>query len=317
MNRFRLTLGRGRLASTYLFVGPGGVGKRAFALGLAQALLCQRNDPAFLSPCVECEACLLVQAGNHPDVIEVAKRPDKSQLLLEQFVGPKENRHNEGLCHDLSLRPSLGTRRIAIIDDADTFSSEVANALLKTLEEPPPRSLLVLIGTSLAKQLPTIRSRAQVVQFAPLVEDLIVQLLLERKWVDDVSTARQVACGSGGSLDKARALLLPNLWESYEAVVNGLSRPVVDSVTMADRVHRFVQEAGKEAAPRRQATLALLGLLIDHLRRQVAEHADTSQADVWLDWIERSLDAEHQVTRNVNLQNVLQCWADDLARLRG
>lgn len=314
--RFRRILRRDRLASTYLFVGPGGVGKRTFALELAKALLCQRNEPAMLAPCGECESCRLASAGNHPDILEVAQRPDRSQLILEQFVGPKENRHHEGLCHDLALRPSIGTRRIAIIDDADSFSTEVANALLKTLEEPPPRSLLILIGTSLAKQLPTIRSRAQVVPFARLEEEVIARWLLEWQWVDSEESALRIARVSGGSLDKVRTLLIPSLWDAHEAVINALARPVVDSVTMAEQMHRFTQEAGKEAGPKRQAALALLGLVVGHLRLRLAEQPEAPEAAVWLDSIERSLEAEHQIVRNVNLQNVLQCWADDLARLR-
>ena len=66
---------------------------------------------------------------------------------------------HEGLCHDIALRPFMGGYKVALIDDADYLNAEGANCLLKTLEEPPPRSVLILIGTSPAKQLPTIRSR--------------------------------------------------------------------------------------------------------------------------------------------------------------
>ncbi len=67
----------------------------------------------------------------------------------------------EGLCHDIALKPFMGGRKVAIIDDADDLNEEGANCLLKTLEEPPPHSVLILIGTSAERQLPTIRSRAR------------------------------------------------------------------------------------------------------------------------------------------------------------
>src|SRR5690606_13925595 len=77
VERFRLTLEAGRLASTYLFVGPSGIGKRSFALKLAQALLCQRTPDERLEPCGACESCRLLLAGNHPDVIAVGKPAGK------------------------------------------------------------------------------------------------------------------------------------------------------------------------------------------------------------------------------------------------
>ena len=156
---FRATLHRGRLASTYLFVGPAGIGKRRFALALAKALLCQNADDLALEPCGRCESCRLFDAGSHPDLDLVGLPKDKSTLPLELFIGDKEHRNQDGLCHRIALRPFLGGRKVAIIDDADRFSQESANCLLKTLEEPPPRSLVILIGTSPSKQLPTIRSR--------------------------------------------------------------------------------------------------------------------------------------------------------------
>ena len=84
----------------------------------------------------------------------------------------------EGLCYDIALKPYSGRRKVAIIDDADYLNKEGANCLLKTLEEPPPKSLLILIGTSEQRQLPTIRSRCQIVRFQPLPEQDVAELLL-------------------------------------------------------------------------------------------------------------------------------------------
>src|SRR5689334_24222822 len=86
-DRFRRTLASGRLASTYLFVGPPGVGKRRFAMELAYSLLCTESDETALEPCGKCESCKAVAFGNHPDLDVVGLRPEKAELAISQFVG--------------------------------------------------------------------------------------------------------------------------------------------------------------------------------------------------------------------------------------
>src|SRR5436190_10788235 len=148
VERFRRSLARGRLASTFLFVGPAGVGKRALAEKLAQALLCSAAPAQQMAPCGHCDSCVQVAAHTHPDLYLVEKPADKSTIPLELLIGDDEHRMREGLCHAISLKPFMGGRKVAIIDDADYLSEEAASCLLKTLEEPPPRSVLILIGTS-------------------------------------------------------------------------------------------------------------------------------------------------------------------------
>ena len=148
VEEFRRAIGRGRLASSFLFAGPGGIGKRTFALKLAQALLCQTRPEAALDPCGACASCLQAAAGTHPDVLMVSKPEGKSEIPVQLFIGPKEHRRQEGLLHEIYLKPRMGGRRIAVIDDADYLNEEGANALLKTIEEPPPRSLLSLAARS-------------------------------------------------------------------------------------------------------------------------------------------------------------------------
>src|SRR6185437_3301455 len=92
VDRFRAMLSRGRLAHTFLFVGPAGVGKRSFALRLAAALLCPNRPVEALDPCGICASCLQVAAGTHPDLLQVRKPADKSFIPLELFIGPKEKR---------------------------------------------------------------------------------------------------------------------------------------------------------------------------------------------------------------------------------
>ena len=138
VEQFRRSLAADRLGSTFLFVGPEGIGKRSFAIKLAQSLLCEAEQE--LDPCGSCTACTQVSAGTHPDVDFVAKPADKSTIPLELLIGNKDHRMREGLCARIAMKSACGGRKIAIIDDADYLSQECANCLLKTLEEPPPGS---------------------------------------------------------------------------------------------------------------------------------------------------------------------------------
>ncbi len=122
VERFRQTLAAGRLASTYLFVGPPGVGKRRLALELAHALLCTEAPETTLAPCGHCESCRMFAAGNHPDLQVEGLPEDKATLPIELFIGDREHRNQVGLCHQLSMKPFFGRRRVAIVDDADHFS---------------------------------------------------------------------------------------------------------------------------------------------------------------------------------------------------
>jgi len=165
----RANLRSGRFHHAFLFVGPEGVGKRTFARTLAQALLCERNPETMLEPCGHCPGCVQVAAGTHPDLLEVA-RPDERQELPIRVI--------RDLCAEFGLKPARGIRKVAIVDDVDDMNDEAANAFLKTLEEPPPGAVLILIGTSAELQLATIISRCQVIRFEPLPEALLAGLLV-------------------------------------------------------------------------------------------------------------------------------------------
>ena len=338
VEHFRATLRRGRLASTYLFFGPAGVGKRQFALRLAEALLCGQSPDDSLEPCGVCESCRLIAAGNHPDLELLGLPADKSSLPVELFIGDKEHRNRAGLCHRMSLKPYLGRRRVAILDDADHFNTASANCLLKTLEEPPPHSLLILIGTSPSKQLPTIRSRAQIVRFQPLDAESVAEILTQTGAVNDRGEARRLAAFSEGSLERARQLIDPALWSFRERLLADLAGGQGDSVRLARAIQSFVEEAGKEATARRDRLRTIVmfaeqfyrGLLRaqtgggadaagDHVLRSAIEtslaRGNAPTADQLIDSLERCLDALEYIDRNANLALVIQAWCDRLVGL--
>jgi len=336
VDQFRRALARGRLASSFLFVGPSGIGKRAFAIALARALLCETRPEAAMDPCGQCAACAQVDAGTHPDLILVQKPKDKAFLPVELFIGDRDHRMREGLCHDIGLRPFAGGRKIAIIDDADYLNAEGANCLLKTLEEPPPQSVLILVGTSPARQLPTIRSRCQLIRFQPLAESVVAELLVAQGQATDVAEARRMAAHAEGSPQRAAELAQAELWAFRERLLAALAAPAMDSLRLAQAISPFVDEAGQEAALRR-GRLRLVATFAAEFYRGwlLARHgAGSSEDGVLARFVklaqeqvaasdaslvaaaERCLDALEQVDRNAHQATLIECWMDDLARTR-
>jgi DNA polymerase-3 subunit delta' len=311
VEHFRRTLASGRLASTYLFVGPEGIGKRRFALELARGLLCSETAEAALDACGRCASCRLFAAGNHPDLELVGLPKDKSKLPIEMFVGDREHRHQQGLCHRIALKPYLADRKIAIIDDADYFNQESANCLLKTLEEPPPRSLLILIGTSPSRQLPTIRSRAQVVRFSPLDTVTVTRILTDRGLVSDPGQAEIAARLSEGSVSRALELADPTLWSFREQLFGQLRNPQAVPLTRA--VQAFVDEAGKETAQKRDRLRTVIGFAIAFFREGLRDIEPAGRSDRTVNALDACLTTLDYIDRNANLALAIQNWSDSLA----
>ncbi len=333
VERFRKAVARGRLASTFLFVGPEGIGKRALALALAKSLLCQTRNEEELNPCGRCPSCVQVDAGIHPDIHVICLPEGKSTIPISLFIGEDDTRMREGLCHNISLKPFMGKRRFAIIDDADLIKQpEGSNCLLKTLEEPPPRSVIILIGTSAAKQLPTIRSRSQIVHFKPLAKEVVARILVEKQLVADPAEAERLAAQSGGSVTRAVKLADPELWRFRDELLMQFARPRLDSVSLAKSVNAFVEAAGKEAPPRRERARLVIGFAADFYRQLVYRQANlktsndatlmqhveaafrAGQTDQELaaNRAERCLEAISHVDRNANQSTLIEAWLDDL-----
>jgi DNA polymerase-3 subunit delta' len=328
---FRRALARNRLASTFLFVGPPGIGKRTFALQLAKGLLCERAPEHRLAPCGECPSCHQVAAGSHPDVEVVRKPADKSFIPVELLIGDAEHRMRAGLCYNISSKPYSGRRKVAIIDDADYLNKEGANCLLKTLEEPPPKSVLILIGTSEQRQLPTIRSRCQVVRFQPLAESDVAELLVERGFCEDAARARLAAGRGGGSLERAALWCDEALIEFRGELLGILSQREIFQLETAKTIGSFVDAAGKESAAKRQRLRLVVSLaeefyravLLSRSRGLAPPDGDLAKAvNAALRWMPEDspaacldvcLDAYAHIDANVNQATFIEWWLDELA----
>lgn len=312
MEMFRRAVRRGRLSHGFLFHGEDGIGKRTFARMLAQCLFCSRIEDDELDACGECSSCRQMQAGSHPDLLEVGCPKGKSIIPIELIAGHRGNRGREGLCHDIALRPMCGDRRIAIIDDADRFNDESGNALLKTLEEPPDYATLILISSDLDQMLPTIRSRCQHVRFSPLTDDDIAAILLSEGLVDSADEAATIAAMSDGSLATASQLLQPELRSLRKLIHDTLARGDFNTADTATAVMEAVEACGDTAA-QRVAVHWVVRFCLDYYRQQLRGSRQSLETVGRL--IDRSSEATQHVEANVQVSLCVQSLFDDLSRL--
>jgi DNA polymerase III subunit delta' len=178
------------LPQSSLFVGPDGVGKKTLALALARLAHCKAGPQDW--PCGHCSSCLKAKSGNHPDITLV--EPVKNTIRIDTM---------RQLSQEAQYRPFQGAVRIFIVDQADRMTEEASNSILKTLEEPPSTSKLVLVTAYPERLLPTIRSRCQTFMFHSLSRHEIEDYLTRRQVAGDT---RLRAAFAGGSIGSALAL---------------------------------------------------------------------------------------------------------------
>src|SRR5918995_2067430 len=185
---------RDTLPPSLLFAGPEGVGKRLTALALAEALNCERPIASTDAhdACGECSACKRIARGVHADVL-VVEPGDSGSIKIEQV---------RDVIDRAGYRPFEGRRRVVIVDQADALGANAQDAILKTLEEPPPASVFVLITDRPDMLLPTVRSRCQRLRFGPLSPAEVAAVLV-RDHAMSATEAHAAAAAAGGSIGRA------------------------------------------------------------------------------------------------------------------
>jgi DNA polymerase III subunit delta' len=171
-----------------LFTGTRGVGKRAAAFRFAMACNCRTDES---DPCGDCRACRKIASGNHPDVIHI--KPTGTLIRIAQI---------RELYHTLAMRPYEASVRVVIISDAQMMNPEAGNALLKMLEEPPDRTVLILTADQASDLLPTIVSRCQRIRFRPISSPRLEEMLVEEEALDG-KDAKIIAAMANGSYTAA------------------------------------------------------------------------------------------------------------------
>ena len=219
---------RASLPPSLIFAGPSGIGKRLTAIAAAQAL----NSTAPAAPageggletdaCGVCAACTRIARGVHPDVL-VVEPGDTGAIKIEQV---------RDIVDRAAYRPFEGRRRVVIVDEADALVAPAQNALLKTLEEPPPSSVFILVTSRPDVLLPTVRSRCPRLRFRPLGQADLAAALVARGFAE--AEARAVAATADGSLGRA------------------LEASAADVVAARDTAERVLAQAAAAGDPRRR-----------------------------------------------------------------
>ena len=173
----------GKVPHALLLRGAAGVGKALFAARLAAVLLCRSEDDP---PCGECEACRLCAAGSHPDRIDVTLEKDRREIVVDQV---------RDLIHTVGLTARFGRYKVVIVNPAERMNRHAANTLLKTLEEPPGATVFLLVSSSPALLLATIRSRCQTIDFPAADPGVALEWLRGR--VPDPAAALALALAHG------------------------------------------------------------------------------------------------------------------------
>jgi DNA polymerase-3 subunit delta' len=216
---------RGTLPPSLIFAGPEGVGKRLTAIALAQALNCERPIEAEdrRDACGTCASCKRITRGVHADIL-VLEPGDSGSIKVDQV--------REAIDRSM-YRPFEGRRRVVIVDEADALMPEAQNALLKTLEEPPPASVFVLITNRPDVLLPTVRSRCQRLRFGPLTPGEVADVLMRDHGLDHAD-AHAAAAAADGSVGRA------------------LAGSAEDANEARDAAAQLLQAAASSADPRRR-----------------------------------------------------------------
>jgi len=192
-------IGRNIIGHGYLFAGFHGCGKTSMARLLAKALNCQNRKEGEYEPCNQCASCVEINQGNAVDLIEIDAASNRG---IDEIRELKEG---------IRFKPVKSKYKVFIIDEAHQLTKEAANALLKTLEEPPSHAIFILATTELRKMIPTIQSRCQQFIFRKLKLDEIINrlkyILNEEKIKFEEPALRLIALKASGSLRDAETLL--------------------------------------------------------------------------------------------------------------
>ena len=244
-------LRNGTLPHALLFSGTAGVGKQATAVALAMACNCQGEVPEFkaedrsdqdpvnssgefnlikMGACGVCKSCRKIAAGNHPDIIRI--QPTGPFIKIDQI---------RALLQTLAMKPYEAITRVAILSETQTMNAAASNALLKILEEPPSRSMLVLIATRKSDLLPTIVSRCQHVGFNPIPNEKIASWLKNKHGLEQ-QAADILAAMANGSFSRARMMIRDNWLQRRKWVIEEMDRlslqPIAHLFALAEKLSR-------------------------------------------------------------------------------
>jgi DNA polymerase-3 subunit delta' len=247
----RASIRAGRIAHAYLFTGMEGSGKHTLAVAFAMAVNCQADAPSGQDwpdvPCGICASCVRFARGSHPDLIEVSLDTQAASLGdvgSKSKSGPAKELRIDAIREmqaNVGLSPHSARWKVYIVGDADKMNEEASNALLKTLEEPPAHTIIILLAPDDTSVLPTIASRCFLVPLRSMLRESIARALVQ-KWGAEREQAELLAALSGGRLGHAVRLM-----EDRESMERRRSALQELSVLSGAHINDRVNTAGRYA----------------------------------------------------------------------
>ncbi len=274
------TIQQHRLPSAYLFAGPHHIGKQKTAHALAQAVNCEKSGA---DACRNCNHCLQIENDEFPDYSVV--RPQGQFVKISQI---------KQAIRWLQLRPDLGTHRILVIDEAERMNLESANAFLKTLEEPPPQTLIILLAEQPQQLLETIVSRCQLIRFHVLKQDHVQQILQKNEQLTPEQT-QFLAYFSMGQVKRDWIEKIEFLMELRDSMIRFLDQL---GITVMEEVFALIDKTGTK-----EGNWPYLLDFLEYWFRDLA-------------WLLNGLDHQHLFNRDreEELQRMLPRWSQDRVR---
>lgn len=216
-----------KTSHSYLFVGIEGIGKKEIAKEFAKMLLCISDNKY----CNTCKSCIEFDSNNNPDFLYI--EPDGNSVKIEQI---------RYMQRKIQEKPIISNKKVYIINDADKMTTEAQNCLLKTLEEPPEYSTIILIGSNENMFLSTIKSRCMIIHFSKIEDEKIRKYLEEKYELKDISTNMlEIFQGSIG-----KAILLKDKKEQYEKIeliIKSISqKSIIDILNMSEILYKSKEE---------------------------------------------------------------------------
>ena len=230
----------GRIPNSYLFYDQDSVGKKLTAYELCKSLNCNTLGP--IDSCDKCSSCLKIEKGIHPDVhiLEPQIPPGARQAVIKIDVIRE-------LQKKLMYLPYEGHTKVVIINDAEKMNLQAANSFLKTLEEPPSKTLIILIASNPYQLLPTIVSRCQGIKFYPLPVEVIKKIISKHLLIETgENQLEEVEIRAQRSMGRVALALNENLIESSghrEELINLITEV---SFKRMDRAFHWTKEQGKQ-----------------------------------------------------------------------
>lgn len=311
--RIRQSRQQNRLTHALLLTGAPGVGKRRFADALSQSLLCQSPDTLTGYACGECRHCVLYQAGNHPDSYHIGLEASKTTGKLSRLITIDQIRD---WVAGQGQTAHLGDFKVTIIEPAEQMNTASANALLKTLEEPTPGTLLILISAMPGALLPTVRSRCQHLSISSPAADIASSWLQQQLGIN-AETVQQLLDQGDGPVLMAEAYLdgTSTLSQERERSLQAAVTGQLSLFSLAEQWQSYALEQNLRWLEQRLARLLRVATLADNVSSQ--QQPLQRGFALWrqlLQW-RQQVQAGANPNPNLFMENLLGAYLDVFRRL--